>query len=1073
MAVSKGRALSATINSATSLIKSSIDGTVTTSTLEQSAQQYANAAALPSVGNTFGEMALVQSTNRMYVWNGSGWYNVALINTNPVFTTSPASEYTFGADSPRSTITITVAASDPESIGVSFSFETGGSMDSMASVTQDSSVFTLVPKGNDSLTDGVTLTGSLTIKATDGVNIVPAVSSFTLTFVTVIANSASTQTLMKATGTGNNNTFLDGSTNNYTITHVGDTEQHAFSPFRLGGYCLEFDAYGDEIEFPDIAGYDIGTSQFSVEAWVYPTAGVNNYSCGIIAQFASASRGWGMTFNNTQIKFYGSTNGGSSTNTVHTATYTVPHFQWTHIVTTRDDTNIRIFVNGQLILAAANTGHYHNSTQPLRIGEANSGTAENFKGFMKDVRLVVGSIPTEYQTNSTTVNTGVFTPPTETLTAISGTQLLTGNTPYIKDVSSNNATPSFNGSPAVAGFSPYDKGNAYTTATGGGSALFDGNGDYLTIANSQNFYNLGTADWTIECWVYFTNRSVFNGVFQLGQDVGALSAMLYTDGKLKLLENDQAVVFESNTTFVANTWYHIAFTNNDSTNTQKLYVNGVQESNTGSKSTAYSYVNKQVFIGGRWFSNAFQRPMSGYISNFRIVGGSEVYTGNFTVPSAPLTAVTNTKLLLNMTNAKVFDASQSRKLMSFASDADSPVASSGQQHFGENTIFFDGTGDYIVMDNPIEGLEDHTHEAWVYPTAGSTNHKGFFASAPDGSGSGINVSKDVAGGPNNSGGMVINFNPVVPDNEWSHVALQRQSGVHSLYRNGVLQGTSTGTVNFDTANLRMASRYNNTITYAFGGYIHDFRVSKGLARFPYIAKPVTLTQTNSGMEKPDGTTPTATASNTKLLAFTTSTITSDASASPHTLTAAGSAAASTNAPAAEMHSAYFANGDADIITIPASADHQIYGGDYTVEAWLYPTNFNTNYNYFMSKGGTGTREWAFGLNASNIRVYWSTNGSGSGDTNVLANVTNRINEWIHVAVTKSGNDISVFKNGNLVGTGTFSSIYGGNGITTISRLWTYTGIAHSYDGYISNLRIIKGEAIYSKNFTPVTTALSG
>ena len=183
-----------------SLIKSSIDGTVTTSTLEQSAQQYANAAALPSVGNTFGEMALVQSTNRMYVWNGSGWYNVALINTNPVFTTSPAAEYAFDGDSPRNNITITVAASDPESLGVSFSFETGGSMDSMASVTQDSSVFTLVPKGNDSLTDGVTLTGSLTIKATDGVNIVPAVSSFTLTFITTIFDTAETQVLMKATG---------------------------------------------------------------------------------------------------------------------------------------------------------------------------------------------------------------------------------------------------------------------------------------------------------------------------------------------------------------------------------------------------------------------------------------------------------------------------------------------------------------------------------------------------------------------------------------------------------------------------------------------------------------------------------------------------------------------------------------------------------------------------------------------------------------------------------------------------------------------------------------------------------
>jgi len=67
MAISKGRALSATVNSATSIIKSSIDGTATIATLEQSAQQYANAEALPSVGNTFGEMALVGSSPEILV----------------------------------------------------------------------------------------------------------------------------------------------------------------------------------------------------------------------------------------------------------------------------------------------------------------------------------------------------------------------------------------------------------------------------------------------------------------------------------------------------------------------------------------------------------------------------------------------------------------------------------------------------------------------------------------------------------------------------------------------------------------------------------------------------------------------------------------------------------------------------------------------------------------------------------------------------------------------------------------------------------------------------------------------
>ena len=111
-----------------------------------------------------------------------------------------------------------------------------------------------------------------------------------------------------------------------------------------------------------------------------------------------------------------------------------------------------------------------------------------------------------------------------------------------------------------------------------------------------------------------------------------------------------------------------------------------------------------------------------------------------------------------------------------------------------------------------------------------------------------------------------------------------------------------------------------------------------------------------------------------------------------------------------MHSAYFANGDADIITIPASADHQIYGGDYTVEAWLYPTSFNSQNNVFLSKGTASSREYHFSISASDIIAYWSTNGSSSGDSTVTKTVTNKLNEWMHVAFAKSGNDITIYKN---------------------------------------------------------------
>ena len=1052
------------------------DGDIKATALDSAAissgvTEYANTAVLPSIGNSFGDQALVTANNRLYIWNGSGWYNIALVNQNPSFTTSPAASYEFDGDSPRNDITITVAASDPESLGVSFSFETGGSMDSMASVTQDSSVFTLSPKGNADLTDGVTLTGSLTIKASDGVNVVPAVSSFTLTFITVIQDTAETQILMKATGTGNNTTYDDKSTSNHTLTAYGQIEQMAFSPYRRGGYSMEFDGSNDYLEYPNHADFQFATGDFTVEAWVYPTVipgGSNNYNADmtVFGHFGSPTMFFYLDHTSLTPTLW---NGSTS----HSSSLKCALNQWTHIAFVRQSSTLKTYVNGRLGgTTNSYTTNFNSSTAPS-TGKSLTHNNRMFKGFIADLRVVKG----------TAVYTSEFDPPTEKLTAVTNTKLLMGG-PGFKDSIPGitwNHHPAVYG-PVMRAFSPYDKNGQYAT-TDGGSALLapQGGNDYFTATSAD--FAFGTGDFTVETWIYPLNVSVHQMIFDTvtpgatGGTAGRLALYLNPNKMAVYTPGTGTVTASGSQTITVGQWHHLAWVRDSGT--IKMYMDGEE---THSYSNTYNY-SLQTLTLGRDAASGGAGQARAIWSDLRIVKGTAVYTSDFDPPTTPLTAITNTKLLLPFTDSKIFDASQgvgpkAAEVETIVTIGDGAVASSGQQHFSENTIYFDGSNDYVDISQPIVGLEDHTHEAWVYSTAGHSTLKSFFSSAPDtnssgdNSGAGIAVGEDQAFGPTNQGGgMSIAFNPHVPDNEWNHVVLQRQSGVHSLYRNGVLQGTSSTAVNFNTGTLRMASRYKNTTTYMMGGYIHDFRVSKGLARYPYISKPVTLTQTNSGMTKPDGTTPTATASNTKLLAFTTSTITNDASASNHTLTSAGSSAAeAVRTPAAGMHSVYIPNGDTDIISAAASSDHQIYGGDYTVEAWLYVTSFNSH-GYWISKGGNTSREWGFGVTATGLTTYWNTTGSGgAGDSSFIPAVTNRTHEWFHVAFTKSSNTLTTFKNGNILGSGTFTSIYGGNGTLKIGRLMDYTGIAHSFNGYISNLRIIKGQAIYSANFTPPTTA---
>jgi 6-phosphogluconolactonase (cycloisomerase 2 family) len=149
-----------------------------------STKTYDSADLLPLSGNTSGELAYVNANNRLYLWNGVGWYGIALINTSPTFDSggSPESSYTLDSNGGTAT-TITLNATDPEGATIQYSYLSSDAS-TFATISQSNNVFTVTALSDSALdSNGYAFGGTfdITFRASDGVNIVPAVSNFTLT----------------------------------------------------------------------------------------------------------------------------------------------------------------------------------------------------------------------------------------------------------------------------------------------------------------------------------------------------------------------------------------------------------------------------------------------------------------------------------------------------------------------------------------------------------------------------------------------------------------------------------------------------------------------------------------------------------------------------------------------------------------------------------------------------------------------------------------------------------------------------------------------------------------------------
>jgi hypothetical protein len=803
-------------------------------------EQVATTEDLTAVGNTVGDQRVIN--NNLYIWNGSGWYRIALINASPTWDSGgqPAASYELDADSPQDATVITLAASDPDGLSISYNYVTSGSMDSMATISQDSSVFTITPKTVSEVGEGAELTGSITFRASDGVNILPYVSSFTLSFITIIANSNHTTLLATATGTSDNNNITDASTNNHTITVNGDAHAGTFSPYRSGGYSTYFDGSGDWLE---LTGTALGNGNFTVEAWVWLDS-LKDYNV-IYDDRATGSSATGLALGVTSTGApYLYTNNGFQITSSQTCTAK----KWHHISLVRSSGVITIYLDGTSGGTYSSSANFTDTN--LGIGVARTYTVTSqFGGYIRDVRAVVG-----------TAITPASGGPTDPLEAVTNTSLLTCHLPYIADGSTNNHSITVNGDPTTKPFSPYDY-LEYDAADHGGSVYFDGTGDYLVASNNTDTF--GTGDFTLEGWIY---RTATGATWQsiVSQRNGASTSVnefvwgIHNSGYMYFYTGAH-VASTAAGVIKLNQWHHIAFTRSGSTLRQ--FVDGIQQvSGTSSNNLTYGPMS----IGN---NNGGSELLTAFLSDIKTTKGTALYTSNFTPPTEPISSA-NSLLHIKGTDASIIDKSQVNNIKMNGPTTGSTTKSA----FGsEPTISFasgSNTNRYLEFDPTVLKFMEILGQpsipftiegiwGWQGSTASpifeifqDTNNFFYFGGGTGNTQSGISTDWNLyaifkIGGVERfkmTAGIGSYYNV---GSSFKHQAITRNSsGVMQHYYDGQLRTNTITHSGYDTVNWASPVGYVGRSDWmgAYGryeGYIHQIRLTVGLARYTANFTPPT------------------------------------------------------------------------------------------------------------------------------------------------------------------------------------------------------------------------------------------
>ena len=466
---------------------------------------------------------------------------------------------------------------------------------------------------------------------------------------------------------------------------------------------------------------------------------------------------------------------------------------------------------------------------------------------------------------------------------------------------------------------------------------------------------------------------------------------------------------------------------------QALETTGVA---TSGDSTASSYIN-------------------GYVSNLRVVKGTAVYTGNFTPSTTPLTAISGTSLLTCQSAAFTDNSTNNFVITQFGNTT---VTGNNPFQAGYYSNYFDGsTGHLTAASNAAFafGTGDFTIECWVY-VANTSSQMIFVDLRGASSTTTAPLIYMTSSGVVNyyTNGSVQITGTGITANTWNHLAVARSGTSTKLFINGTQAGSTYSDSNNYVQSSVYIARASDTAGSYVNGYMSNVRLVKGTAVYTAAFTPPTS--------------PLTAITNTSLLSCQSARFI-DTSANAFTITPTGSPTVQSFDPfytstiASNGGSMYF-DGTGDYLSSPSSPAFALGTANYTVDFFIY-TSSTTSQMVFDTiqpgiSGGGSNRFFVY-INTSQQVVV------GPGTNTLTSSSSIQLRAWNHVAVVRSGTTRTIYINGVSAGSSTQSEDLSSS-YATIGFDAAASG-SIIMNGYLSNLRVTKGTALYTAAFTPPTS----